>query len=104
MIKKEYDAILIGGGHNGITLAAYLQRAGLELAIFERRHEEGGPVFTSECTAPGFLHNLHANYIVIEPNPFYQDFELEELGARFIFPEAQSGIAYSDVFHGPGPP
>jgi phytoene dehydrogenase-like protein len=96
MIKKEYDAIVIGGGHNGITLAAYLQRAGLEVAIFERRHEEGGPVFTSECTAPGFLHNLHANYMNVMMNPFYHDFELEKLGARVIYPEAQCGIAFSD--------
>jgi phytoene dehydrogenase-like protein len=97
MAQKSYDAIIVGGGHNGLTLAAYLQRSGLQVAIFERRHEEGGPVFTSECTAPGFLHNLHANYIAFTKEaPFYHDFGLEKLGARFIYPEAQSGIAFSD--------
>jgi phytoene dehydrogenase-like protein len=97
MTEKSYDAIIIGGGHNGLTLAAYLQRAGMQVAIFERRHEEGGPVFTSECTAPGFLHNLHANMIAFTKDaPFYQDFKLEELGCRFVYPEAQSGIAFSD--------
>ena len=39
--RKSYDAIIIGGGHMGITLGAYLQRAGMETAIFERRHGEG---------------------------------------------------------------
>lgn len=97
MIGKSYDAIVIGGGHMGLTLAAYLQRSGLQTAIFERRFEEGGPVFTSECTAPGFLHNLHAQYMeFMEWMPFYFDFELEKLGVRLLYPEAQSGICFSD--------
>ncbi len=97
MIKKSYDAVIIGGGHMGLCLGAYLQRAGVETAIFERRHEEGSAIFTSECTAPGFLHNLHAQYMeVMDWMPFYHDFELEKLGARTMYPEVQSGIAFSD--------
>lgn len=97
MPEKSYDAIIIGGGSNGLCLAAYLQRVGMQTAIFERRHEEGGPIFTSECTAPGFLHNLHAQYMeFIDIMPFYHDFGLEQLGARMCYPEAQSGIAFSD--------
>jgi phytoene dehydrogenase-like protein len=96
-IKKSYDAIIIGGGHMGITLGAYLSRAGMETAIFERRHEEGSAIYTSECTAPGFLHNLHAQYMeFIEMMPIYQDFELERLGARTVYPRVQAGIAFSD--------
>ncbi len=96
-IKKEYDAIIIGGGHMGLTLGAYLQRAGMQTAIFERRHEEGSAIFTSECTAPGFLHNLHAQYMeFMDWMPIYFDFNLEQLGARCIYPHAQSGIAFSD--------
>ncbi len=53
MTSKVYDAIIIGAGHMGLTLGAYLQRAGLQTAIFERRHEEGSAIYTSECTAPG---------------------------------------------------
>lgn len=97
MTKKAYDAIIIGGGHMGLTLGAYLQRAGMKTAICERRHEEGSAVFTSECTAPGFLHNLHAQYMeFMDWMPFYHDFELEKLGARTMYPEAQAGIAFSD--------
>ena len=97
MAKKAYDAIIIGGGHMGLCLGAYLQRAGMETAIFERRHEEGSAIFTSECTAPGFLHNLHAQYMeFLDYMPFYQDFELERLGARCLYPKAQAGIAFSD--------
>ena len=57
MLKREYDAIVIGAGIQGLCLAAYLQRSGLEVAIFERRHEEGGAICTRETTAPGFMHN-----------------------------------------------
>lgn len=97
MIKKSYDAIVIGGGNMGLCLGAYLQRAGMETAIFERRHEEGSAIFTSECTAPGFLHNLHAQYMeFLDWMPMYFDFELEKLGARTVYPEAQAGIAFSD--------
>lgn len=97
MKTKAYDAIIIGGGNMGLTLGAYLQRAGMKTAIFERRHEEGSAIFTSECTAPGFLHNLHAQYMeFMDWMPFYHDFELEKLGARTIYPVAQAGIAFSD--------
>ncbi len=96
-IKKEYDAIIIGAGNMGLTLGAYLQRAGMQTAIFERRHEEGSAIFTSECTAPGFMHNLHAQYMeFMDWMPIYHDFNLEGLGARCVYPHAQSGIAFSD--------
>ena len=96
-VKKSYDAVIVGGGHMGITLGAYLQRAGMETAVFERRHEEGSAIYTSECTAPGFLHNLHAQYMeFLDWMPFYHDFGLERLGARTLYPVAQSGIAFSD--------
>ena len=96
-IKKEYDAIIIGGGHMGLTLGAYLQRAGLQTAIFERRHEEGSAIFSSECTAPGFIHNLHAQYMeFMEWMPIWYDFNLPQFGARTKYPSAQAGIAFSD--------
>ena len=97
MVRKEYDAIIIGAGNQGLSLAAYLQRSGMEVGIFERRNEEGGCIFSSECTAPGFIHNLHAQYMeFIDWMPFYYDFKLEEIGGRMLYPEAQSGIAFSD--------
>jgi phytoene dehydrogenase-like protein len=95
--RDEFDAIVVGAGHNGLCMAAYLQRAGLSTLVCERRHEEGGGVNTEEPVAPGFYHNMHAQYMeFIEYMPMYWDFELEKLGARMIYPEAQAGIAFSD--------
>ena len=96
MVKKEYDAIVVGGGNNGLCLAAYLQRAGMEVAIFERRHEEGGCICTRETTAPGFMHNHAVCMEFMDWMPFLYDFGLEKLGARTIHPDAEFGIPFSD--------
>lgn len=59
-MKKEYDVIVIGGGVNGLTAAAYLAKAGLDVLVLERRDEAGAHCSTEEVTIPGFKHNLHA--------------------------------------------
>jgi len=50
--KQQYDAIVVGGGHNGLTAAAYLARAGMSTLVLERRHLVGGCCVTEEI-APG---------------------------------------------------
>ena len=42
LAKREWDAIVVGGGHNGLTAAAYLARAGREVLVLERRDQLGG--------------------------------------------------------------
>ncbi|XP_050128086.1 uncharacterized protein LOC126604816 isoform X2 [Malus sylvestris] len=51
--NKKWDALVIGGGHNGLTAAAYLARSGLSVAVLERRHVIGGAAVTEELV-PGF--------------------------------------------------
>ena len=50
---RRYDAIVVGGGHNGLTNGAYLAKAGLKTLILERRHLVGGAAITEELV-PGF--------------------------------------------------
>ena len=45
---NKYDAIIIGGGHNGLTAAAYLSKAGRKVLVLERRHVLGGAAVTEE--------------------------------------------------------
>ena len=97
MPPRTYDAIVIGAGHNGLCLAAYLQRAGLSTVVLERRHEEGGGVNTEEPVRAGFRHNLHAQYMeFLDVMPMVADFGLEDLGLRTVMPEAQAGMVFAD--------
>ena len=58
----KYDAIVIGGGHNGLTCAAYLARAGRKVLVLERRHVVGGAAVTEEVF-PGFKFSV-CSYVV----------------------------------------
>jgi phytoene dehydrogenase-like protein len=59
---KRYDAIVIGGGHNGLVHAAYLARAGKQVLVLERRHVVGGATITEEIH-PGFKF-LTGSYLI----------------------------------------
>src|SRR5690242_16155970 len=60
--KAKYDVIVIGGGHNGLTNAAYLARAGKKVLVLERRHVLGGAAVTEEVF-PGFKFSV-CSYVV----------------------------------------
>jgi phytoene dehydrogenase-like protein len=62
MSPVKYDVIVIGGGHNGLTTAAYLARAGRKVLVLERRYVLGGAAVTEEVF-PGFKFSV-ASYVV----------------------------------------
>src|ERR1700741_663904 len=61
-MTNKYDAIVIGGGHNGLTAAAYLAKAGKKVLVLERRHVLGGAAGTEEIY-PGFKYSV-CSYVV----------------------------------------
>src|SRR5687767_5395488 len=61
-MPQKYDAVIIGGGHNGLTTAAYLARAGRKVLVLERRHVLGGAAVTEEIF-PGFKFSV-CSYVV----------------------------------------
>jgi phytoene dehydrogenase-like protein len=77
---RDYDVLVIGGGINGLTVGAYLQRAGLSVGIFEARGQCGAFCDTVELGLPGFLHNTHATWLVPALSPAMADLELERFG------------------------
>jgi phytoene dehydrogenase-like protein len=97
MADATYDAVIIGAGHNGLALGSYLAKSGWDVAIFEKRAEEGGGLCTEELTRPGFLHNVHCNYhTLVGVSPVYRDLALHEHGLRYERPPVQMGSIFDD--------
>lgn len=95
MADAVYDVVIIGGGTKTLPAAMYLAKyGGLEVAIFERRHEMGGALASSEAAAPGFTGDPHCTvlndwyYLPIE-----QDFpDFEEKGGKLVFYKTPVGV------------
>ena len=82
-MTKKYDALIIGGGHNGLVCAFYLARAGLKVRVLERRDIVGGAAVTEEFH-PGYR-NSTASYTVSLLRPkVIRDMRLHERGWRII--------------------
>lgn len=95
--KREHDIVIIGGGPNGLVAGCYLARAGLRVAITDRRNELGGGVMTEELRQAGFKHNPHAIYMpMVDYSPAYKDLELEQYNLQHIHPEVQFAISFLD--------
>lgn len=90
MPRNKYDAIVIGGGHNGLTAAFYLGRARLKTLVLERRDILGGCCVTEEidpAAAPG-CHVSTASYMASMLRPeIIRDLELERHGLRMVAAE-----------------
>src|SRR5512146_207833 len=83
MPPKSPDVLIIGAGHNGLTCACYLARAGLSVTLLERRHVVGGAAVTEEFH-PGFRNSL-ASYTVSLLHPeVIRDLRLAEHGLRIV--------------------
>jgi beta-carotene ketolase (CrtO type) len=87
MADKSFDAIIIGGGNKGLVTALYLAKyGGMEVGIFEKRHELGGGWSSEEGPAPGFMSDTHTTTV----GEFYKkvlewDFpDFEEKGGKWV--------------------
>src|SRR4249919_2847118 len=81
--SKKYDVIVIGGGHNGLTNAAYLARAGKKVLVLERRHVLGGAAVTEEIF-PGFKFSV-CSYVVSLLRPeIIRDLDLVRHGLTLL--------------------
>jgi len=94
---EEYDAVIIGAGHNGLILGAYLAKSGQKVLVLEKRNEIGGGLCTEEVTVPYFLHNTHATFhMMVDYMPVIHDLELDKYGIQFILPPVQVAMLYDD--------
>jgi phytoene dehydrogenase-like protein len=81
--STRFDAILIGGGHNGLTCACYLAAAGIKVGLFERASEVGGAALTEEFH-PGFRNSVAAYTVSLLHPKVIRDLSLVQHGLRIV--------------------
>ncbi|NNG15278.1 MAG: NAD(P)/FAD-dependent oxidoreductase [Gemmatimonadales bacterium] len=80
---SSYDAIVIGGGHNGLVAAAYLAKAGKRVLVLERRHVVGGAA-VSEEVFPGFTFSVFSYVVSLLRPEIIRDLELPRHGLQIL--------------------
>jgi phytoene dehydrogenase-like protein len=79
----RYDAVIVGAGHNGLTCACYLAKAGLKVKVLERRAVVGGAAVTEEFH-PGFRNSVAAYTVSLLQPKVIRDLRLAEHGLRIV--------------------
>lgn len=82
-MPQKYDAIVIGGGHNGLVNAAYLARAGKKVLVLERRHLVGGATVTEEIF-PGFKFTVFSYVVSLFRPEIIRDLNLPQHGLTIL--------------------
>jgi len=82
-MENHYDAIIIGGGHNGLVAAGYLARAGRKVVVLERRHLVGGATMTEEIF-PGFKFTEFSYVVSLLRPEIIRDLKLPQHGLKIL--------------------
>lgn len=88
MEPDHFDVIVIGGGPNGLTCAAYLRRAGARVVVLDKRFEWGGTMATDDYSTP-FKYNIAQVALPLGPKelPPFTDLELGQQAIRLLEPD-----------------
>jgi phytoene dehydrogenase-like protein len=82
-VGQRYDAVIIGGGHNGLVSAAYLARAGMKTVVLEQRHVLGGAAVTEELF-PGFRFSVFSYVVSLLRPEIIRDLQLPRYGLDIL--------------------
>jgi phytoene dehydrogenase-like protein len=95
--NKEFDALVIGSGPNGLAAAITMQQAGLSVLLIEGKETVGGGLRTAELTLPGFKHDIcSAVHPMAVASPFFSSLPLVEHGLKFIQPIYPAAHPFDD--------
>jgi phytoene dehydrogenase-like protein len=82
-VGQRYDAVIIGGGHNGLISAAYLARAGMTTVVLEKRHVLGGAAVTEELY-PGFRFSVFSYVVSLLRPEIIRELQLPRHGLHIL--------------------
>jgi phytoene dehydrogenase-like protein len=95
--KRDYDAIVIGSGPNGLAAAILLQQQGLSVLIIEGKEVIGGGLSSAELTLPGFTHDVcSAIHPMALASPFFKTLPLAGFGLEYLQPTLAAAHPFDD--------
>jgi phytoene dehydrogenase-like protein len=95
--KRDYDAIVVGSGPNGLAAAITLQQAGLSVLLVEAKKTIGGGLRSAELTLPGFVHDVcSAVHPMAAISPFVRSLPLQQHGLQLINPPVLLAHPFDD--------
>ncbi len=98
----DFDAVVVGAGHNGLVTAAYLARAGLSTLLVEARPDVGGTA-SSEQFAGATVNICNCDHLTFRTTPVIEELGLRELGLEYIDVEpAQHNFSWASAASGEG--
>ncbi len=95
--KKDYDAIVVGSGPNGLAAAITMKQAGLSVLLVEAKSSIGGGLRSAELTLPHFVHDVcSAIHPLAAASPFFKTLPLQQHGLELIFPSIAAAHPFDD--------
>ncbi|HSR12269.1 MAG TPA: NAD(P)/FAD-dependent oxidoreductase, partial [Thermodesulfobacteriota bacterium] len=95
--RDEYDAVIVGGGPNGLAAAITLAEKFPSVLLLEARDTIGGGVRSAQLTLPGFIHDVcSAVHPLAVASPFFRKLDLQRHGVRWIQPEVPLAHPFAD--------
>ncbi|MBV8388350.1 MAG: NAD(P)/FAD-dependent oxidoreductase [Mucilaginibacter sp.] len=95
--KREYDAVVVGSGPNGLAAAILMQQNGLSVLLIEGKETIGGGMRSAELTLPGYRHDIcSAIHPLAVSSPFFETLPLAEHGLEFIYPDIAAAHPFDD--------
>lgn len=86
--KRDYDAVVVGSGPNGLAAAILLKQNGLSVLLLEGKETIGGGLRSAELTLPGYIHDIcSAIHPLAVASPFFKQLPLNNHGLEFVYPE-----------------
>ena len=95
--KRDFDAVVVGAGPNGLSAAIRLRQAGLSVLVLEGASTVGGGTRTAELTLPGFKHDIcSAIHPLAAASPFFTTLPLGDHGLEYIYPNVAAAHPFDD--------